>query len=432
MNNADIPPKPLEYIQSHEVEEGHKNSEDKYSESIQSLNPMSNPRDIDDFPEGGARAWLAVIGGFAILFNTWGVTTTFGVFQAYYKSDFLSSYSQSTLGWIQSVQIAFIFWGGTLTGRLFDLGYFEYLLAFGSIWTFFCYMMMAESTQYYQLLLSQGVGMGLGMGCCFGPSMACVSTYFKKRRGLAIGLCSSGAGIGGVILPIVSNNLFPTLGFKWTTRILAFIHLGVTCMAISMLRPRFNPRKMKKCQEERRILREGEPSAELQMSAMDSFKLFFVRDSWIDPTAFHDSAYVLTVGGIVLSFFTLYIPFYYLQQFAVSIGVSKSVTKYVVTFLAAGSAVGRILPTYLADTYGPLNVLIISVFFASILNFCWNAVHNTAGVIVFALIYGFVSGAIGSFPPFILPHLSPDIRKIGVRLGMAFICMGSISLIANP
>ena len=37
-------------------------------------------------PNGGLTAWLQVVGGFIIFFNTWGLINTFAVFQTYYES----------------------------------------------------------------------------------------------------------------------------------------------------------------------------------------------------------------------------------------------------------------------------------------------------------------------------------------------------------
>jgi MFS family permease len=62
-------------------------------------------------------------------------------------------------------------------------------------------MMLSLSTTYYQIFLSQSICTGLGMGMIFHGAVNSVSTWFQKRRGLAIGLAASGSGIGGVIIP---------------------------------------------------------------------------------------------------------------------------------------------------------------------------------------------------------------------------------------
>ena len=51
---------------------------------------------------------------------------------------------------------------------------------------------LADPTEYYQLFLSQGLGIGIGAGFLFCPSMAIQSHYFKKRRPMAMGIAIAG------------------------------------------------------------------------------------------------------------------------------------------------------------------------------------------------------------------------------------------------
>lgn len=51
-------------------------------------------------------------------------------------------------------------------------------------------------SRYWQLLLAQGMMVGLGSGLLFLPSIAVLPQYFEKRRALATGIDSSGSAIG--------------------------------------------------------------------------------------------------------------------------------------------------------------------------------------------------------------------------------------------
>ena len=52
---------------------------------------------------------------------------------------------------------------------------------------------LAQPHHYYQNFLSQGVGMGIGMGLMFLPSLTVTSHYFRARRSLAMGMVIVGA-----------------------------------------------------------------------------------------------------------------------------------------------------------------------------------------------------------------------------------------------
>jgi MFS family permease len=74
-------------------------------------------------------------------------------------------------------------------------------------------MMLSLSTEYYQIMLSQGVLRGLCSGLLYIPSVALMPLYFKDRRGLALGLATSGGSIGGAIYPIVFRRLLTEVRF---------------------------------------------------------------------------------------------------------------------------------------------------------------------------------------------------------------------------
>lgn len=77
--------------------------------------------------------------------------------------------------------------------------------------------------------------------------MSAVTTWFFKRRALALGVTASGSSIGGVIFPVMVEKLIPQVGFGWTMRICAFLILGLGFFAnltvVSRIPPRPRPVK---------------------------------------------------------------------------------------------------------------------------------------------------------------------------------------------
>lgn len=56
----------------------------------------------EGFPEGGKKAWTILFGTWCVLFCTFGLGNSIGVFQTYYVNDALRQYSSSTISWITS------------------------------------------------------------------------------------------------------------------------------------------------------------------------------------------------------------------------------------------------------------------------------------------------------------------------------------------
>lgn len=160
-----------------------------------------SPLPGSEFPDGGKMAWLTVLGSWFCMFASYGFISSMGVFQDYYQTHFLSDDSPSNIAWILSLQVFFLSVAAPFAGWFFDNYGPNLLVILGSFLLVFGLMMLSLSTQYYQIFLSQAVCCGIGMGLIFHSAVNSISTWFRRRRGLAMGLASSGSGVGGVVLP---------------------------------------------------------------------------------------------------------------------------------------------------------------------------------------------------------------------------------------
>lgn len=149
--------------------------------------------------------------GFLVLFSTWGYANSFGAFQTYYTQTL--SETPSSISWIGGIQVFLSLIVGIFSGRLLDAGFFIPTFVVGVVVQAAGIFLMSFSTQYWQLLLTQGVLSGIGAGIYFTPAISLVNTYFDKRRGLAVGLATTGNSLGGVVYPLIVRELIPTLGF---------------------------------------------------------------------------------------------------------------------------------------------------------------------------------------------------------------------------
>jgi MFS family permease len=199
-----------------------------------------------DFPDGGLQAWLVVLGGWCCLTASFGWINVIGIFQEYYQLNLLSQYSSSTISWIPSMEVFMMFFGGPIFGKVFDNYGTRYLLLGGTFFHIFGLMMTSLSTEYYQLLLAQGVCSSLGASAVFYSATSSVGTWFFKKRATAFGIMASGSSLGGVIIPIMVSKLIPRIGFPWTMRATAFMLLGMLIIANLTVKSRLapNPRKL--------------------------------------------------------------------------------------------------------------------------------------------------------------------------------------------
>ncbi|KAG0699131.1 MFS general substrate transporter [Suillus ampliporus] len=358
------------------------------------------------FPEGGLQAWLTVLGGSMILFCTFGTVQSFGVYQAYYTSHYLPQYVSSDISWIGSVQTFLLFAGGLPAGKLFDEGYFHHCIGAGSlIYLFSIFMLsLAKPHQYYQIFLSQGIGMGLGMGLLFLPAISVTSHYFRRRRAAAMGVVLAGSSLGAVIYAIMLNNLFNgSAGFGWGVRAAGFIDLGLLGTANLIMKTRLPSR------------RERPNAKPVDIKAILS-----------------DFGYWLCIIGATLTFWGLFVPFFYLQVFSESHGLSKNIGFYAIPIMNASSLFGRTIPNFLGDIIGPFNVMIPCTIMSGGLLFLMFAATNLGGTIAFGILYGFFSGGFISLITPAAASFSKDINEIGIRIGITSFVISFALLTGNP
>ena len=161
--------------------------------------PTSWSKEIDSCiepPDGGLMAWAHAIAGHLISFNVQGLNMSFGIFQSYYQNVMMPEKTPSQIAWIGSIQVFLVFFMGILVSPMMDKGYFRLcfnggsaILVAGVVATSFC-------TQWWQLILIQGIATGIGMGLVFSSGVMVLMSYFSKHMGLATGIAAAGASTG--------------------------------------------------------------------------------------------------------------------------------------------------------------------------------------------------------------------------------------------
>ncbi|KAF5869999.1 putative monocarboxylate permease-like protein [Botrytis fragariae] len=346
------------------------------SEGVQSEAEKQNAF-IMDFPDGGARAWSVAAGAAGVLFCTFGYINAFGVYQEYYQTHQLSHRSPSDISWIGSLQVFFLFSGSAVGGPLFDR------YGGGTIWPaallyVFSVMMTSLCKEYYQFMLAQGILGGVATGMTMAPGMTAVGQYFNKKRGAAMGITVAGSSVGGVIFPIALAKIPWNLLHNYPSAI--------------------TPRK----------------------------KSFFL------PAAFKELPYITLLVSAFLMMLGVFIPIFYLPSYAVQYGMSTELASYLISILNGASFFGRVIPGILADKIGRLNMLCAVGVSTGILVFCWQSITSSAGIIVFAAIYGFCSGAIVSLVTLCLAMVPENPQNIGTYMGMGMFVTAFAALIGPP
>ncbi|PVF96842.1 MFS general substrate transporter [Serendipita vermifera] len=361
-----------------------------------------------EIPDGGWMAWRTVFGAWCILFCTFGMTNAYGVYQDFYVRHFLTNETPSAIGWVGSIQLFFQFSMGLVAGKLFDAGYFYSLVIGASILYVFSYYMLslAHPGHFYQVFLTQGIGAGIALGFLFLPAIGVIAHHFRRRRSLAMGVVVSGSSVGGLVFPVMLNKLIDQRGFAWATRAAAFLCTGLMVIAILCMRTRLPPRN--------KMPQGNQPPLPTMKELVTDWK------------------YVIASAGAWFNLLGLFTPIFYMQLYAVSHGVDTNLAFYTITILNGASVIGRIVPNFIGDVWGPFNALITCTFACAIISICMLAATNTAGIIAIAVLYGLFSGAYISLISPLFASLAKHVSEIGIRMGLAFSVLSFAGLAGTP
>lgn len=150
-------------------------------------------------------------------------------------------------------------------------------------------------------------------------------------------------------------------------------------------------------------------------------------------SAFKEPAFCLFSLGVFLGYTGAYIPYFHVTAYAQDrLGSGDALAFYLIAIINGASAFGRILPNLLADKLGPFNMIVGLSLCSTVLAFGWMGVDSVAGICVFAVLYGFMTGGYVSLPTPCVTSITANLHEVGARVGMIFLFAGLGMLIGSP
>ncbi|PNS16129.1 Riboflavin transporter MCH5 [Sphaceloma murrayae] len=386
------------------------------------------------------RAYTTLLGGFLLMFNSWGIVNAFGTFLSFYQEVLLPDSKLEVFNLIGSTQSFVVLLLSMFVGRILDAGHHLPLKIIG---TFFVCLglfllsivngggMQGEGSAALDWVV-QGLICGLGMACFFVTSSQVVATWFIDRKGFAIGVVATGASIAGLIYPIMLRFLIDQYGFNTAVRYITLLCFLTCLLAITLQRP--NP-----AHQLRPLARRPVPtsSASPPSSAPIAAPIFAVK-TWLDPLALRSTPFLLFTAAIAMMFFGFYGVFFNLEEWAAQKRVGfKGVapppcppeqatgcvtpglrTYWLLAIMNASSSIGRLSSSYLCDLFGALRVHAIVSVTSGLLCLClWTFASTLPSAIAFVVLFGAFSGSVIGLPPASMAAILGKGEDAQARLG---------------
>ncbi|KAK9451834.1 major facilitator superfamily domain-containing protein [Limtongia smithiae] len=316
----------------------------------------------------------------------------------------LKEYSTSTVSWILAIQSFVLVFGGIIVGPLFDILGPKPLLIPGILLLIIGVMTTSVASEYYQFILAQGICTGLGGSLIFNTTVGALSTWFVKRRATAVGIMTSGAAIGGTILPIIFRRIEAAHGFSQGVRAVGYLLAGLSVFVCFAISSRTKP--------------PGWKHANFYQTYVKPFR-------WLP--------YTTVTAAVFFVYFGAYIPLNYVPQYARNEAqFSSTMASYLASVQNGASTIGRIVPGILADRLGRYNVFTVCTVIAGILTLTlWIPANSHAVVIAYAALYGLFAGPTMSLFVAMIGEIVP-VQHVGARLGATSAVVSFASLCGVP
>ena len=334
--------------------------------------------------------WIIVVCVFLITLIGFGTAYSFAAFLPSLQSEFGATRGMVSIIFSLS---GFLYFGlGVLSGPLADRLGPRWIVAAGMLLLGAGLFLASRATSLWQVTLAYSLGVGMGVGFAYVPSIGAVQRWFLVRRGLATGLAVAGIGVGTLTMPLLAGWLIRLLGWRDAYVVLATIAV-VLGVAIAL--------QIEHSPQRRGLRPDGAPV--LQPEAAGSTYAGRSAEANNDgPTirqALKSRPFWLIYVGSFLASVGLYIPFVHLPAYAQDHGIAQPLSLLLLSLIGIGSIVGRFGMAGLADRWGRRQTLAGTYSAMAVLLVFWFVSTSVWSLGAFALLFGASYGAyVALFP----------------------------------
>ncbi len=225
------------------------------------------------------------------------------------------------------------------------------------------FLLASWSTHTWHLVLTQGLVYGVGSSMLYFPLVSVAPEYFDRRRGAAMGVILSAAGVGGLVYSLAIRALLDRVGARWTLRVMSLENLVI-----------------------------GLPIAMVALPSRSTER----RPTFVNWRIARKPAFVLQALAAMLQAAGNFVPMTFTPEFSIALGYTAAFGAVLLSINNGVNAVSRILTGVLADAFGRQNVLILSVVGSAVSVLAlWlgAAIYQAEGLwVAFVVLYGILAG----------------------------------------
>lgn len=340
---------------------------------------------------------MVVASAFLALFTVFGVAYSFGEFFGPMADEFGTNRSETALFFAITT---FAFFGlGIITGPLADRFGPRPVMVVGAVSMVTGLLLTAEVSSLQLGYLTYGLGVGIGVACCYVPIVAAVGGWFEAKRTTALGIAVAGIGLGTLVVVPIMERVIAANGWRDAYRLLAV--LAAVLLSIAVVGAHRPPATASVTPPPIRDLIRGR------------------REFWL-----------IYVSSIFLST-AVFMPFVFLADYMTTTGTSGSAA-LLLGLIGMASIAGRLGFGTLGARVGIVQLFRLCALGLSLSFLIWIAAGTSyATLVVYALVSGVCYGGIIALSPAVVAKLFGVLGMGGV-LGAIYTANGVGGLLGPP
>jgi OFA family oxalate/formate antiporter-like MFS transporter len=342
--------------------------------------------------------WVVVLCAFTLMFVGFGAAYSFAAFFRAFEHEFGASRAHISLVFSLCAFLYFLL--GAPGGMLADR-YGTRRVALVGVAFLSAGLAAASYAPSVELLyLTYSVGLGIGVGLTYVPSVGAVQPWFDKHRVLASGIAVSGIGAGNLLAPPLAAWWIESLGWRGAYLLLAACTLVLGGAAAAAIRNR----------------PAGQGRATDGVSLRDAAA---TRNFWV--------LYL----GLAFSGFGCFVPLVHIGPYAMDAGHPESFAVMLVSLIGLGSLVGRFAVGTIADRFGRMRSLALMYFAMALMLLLWWGSTGAMALALMAVGFGIsYGGFVATFPSVVMDLFGA--RSVSGIIGCIYTAAGIGTLFGPP
>jgi len=315
--------------------------------------------------------WVVVAAAFTLMFVGFSAAYSFAAFFAAFEGEFGASRGDIAL--VFSL-CAFLWFSSGAPGGMLADRFGARRVAIAGVACLVVALWAASVAQSLSVLYAiYSIGIGIGVGLVYVPSVGAVQPWFSANRAFATGLAVAGIGAGNIAGPLFAAWWIGLFGWRGAYLALAVFVLLLGGIAAALLRTRTKT-----------------------ISQLEGMLL---------AEALKTAPFWLLFASLVFSCIGLFVPMVHLSPYATDAGYTQAQGVALVSLIGVGSLLGRFTIGAPADRIGRLPSLCAMYAGLGVMFLLWYAASAYWMLVVFAVVFGVCYGAYVALLPTIVMDL---------------------------